>query len=35
MNAEFKYSIQSLLTESLEGMVSGAMSPLLFAEEMA
>ena len=35
METNFKYRIQSLLYEDKAGTVTGAMSPLLFAQEMA
>lgn len=34
MKATFKFSIQSLLYEENEGSLTGAMSPLLFVQEM-
>lgn len=35
MKQSFKFSIQGLLSENKEGGISGAMSPTLFAKEMA
>lgn len=34
-NPQFQFSIVSLLTEDKEGGISGPMSPVLFAKEMA
>jgi len=34
-NPQFQFSIVSLLTEDKEGSLSGPMSPILFAKEMA